>query len=118
MRRILLLSALAGLTLTMAAPTMAGDKGFFFRVGRLVSDIAGLAAVTDPNLKNPWGVSYAPTGPFWVSDQVSSAATLYNGNSGTPVPLVVTTPKATTGPNGPTGQVFNGNAADFHLANG
>ncbi len=29
----------------------------------------GLAANTDPNLVNPWGVSSSATGPFWVSDQ-------------------------------------------------
>jgi hypothetical protein len=25
----------------------------------------------DPSLINPWGVSYSPTGPFWVSDNNS-----------------------------------------------
>jgi hypothetical protein len=29
----------------------------------LVSDIMGLAAVTDTNLKNPWGVRTAPQAP-------------------------------------------------------
>jgi len=83
----------------------------------LVSDISGLAAHTDPNLKNPWGVAYSPTGPFWVSNQGSNTSTLYNG-SGTPLPLVVTTPVTTAGPNGPTGQVFNGNSNDFTLSDG
>jgi uncharacterized protein (TIGR03118 family) len=68
----------------------------------LVSDIPGLAAVTDPNLKNPWGVSFSPTSPFWVSDQATAVATLYNA-SGAPQggPLIVSTP------GGATGQVFN-----------
>ena len=35
----------------------------------LVSDIPGLAAITDLNLKNPWGVSFGPTTPVWVSEQ-------------------------------------------------
>ena len=26
---------------------------------KLVSDVSGLAANTDPNLKNPWGVSFS-----------------------------------------------------------
>ena len=30
----------------------------------LVSDIPGLAQSTDPNLKNPWGVSFSATNPF------------------------------------------------------
>ena len=88
-----------------------------YRMTNLVSDIAGLAANFDANLKNPWGVSSSPTSPFWVSDQAANLATLYNG-AGTPQGLVVSIPTASGGPNGPTGQVFNGNAADFHLANG
>lgn len=68
----------------------------------LVSDIPGMAPVTDANLKNPWGVSFAPTSPFWVSDQVTNVSTLYNA-AGAPQggPLIVSTP------GGPTGQVFN-----------
>jgi hypothetical protein len=32
----------------------------------LVSDLSGLRAeVTDPNLKNPWGLSFQPGGPVW-----------------------------------------------------
>ena len=71
----------------------------------LASDITGLAANLDTHLKNPWGMSFGPTTPFWVSNQGSSDATLYNGagvpQPVTPTPLVVTTPP------GPTGQVFN-----------
>jgi hypothetical protein len=43
----------------------------------LVSDIPGLAKVTDPELVNPWGVSHSSTSPFWVSNQGKSTATLY-----------------------------------------
>ena len=74
----------------------------------LVSDGAVPAAVTDPNLVNPWGVSYAPTGPFWVSDTGEGVTTLYNG-AGAIQPLVVAipAPAGSTGPSLPTGQVFN-----------
>jgi hypothetical protein len=34
----------------------------------LVSDIPGLATITDPKLRNPWGVSHSSTSPFWVSN--------------------------------------------------
>ena len=34
----------------------------------LVSDVAGQAQITDPNLVNPWGLSFFPTSPLWVSD--------------------------------------------------
>jgi uncharacterized protein (TIGR03118 family) len=60
-----------------------------------------LAPNTDANLKNPWGASFSPTSPFWVSNQVSGNSTLYSA-SGAAVPLIVATP-----PGSPTGQVFN-----------
>ena len=68
------------------------------------------AAFVDPHLINPWGVSYGPTGPFWVSNQGDATSTLYNG-AGAPQPLVVTVPGAPIGPSGPTGQVFNGTSS-------
>jgi uncharacterized protein (TIGR03118 family) len=88
----------------------------------LVSDIDGLAQKTDPNLKNPWGISFSATSPFWVSDQRTGVSTLYSGDrtqpDGTVSPiavnaLVVTVP----GGGGPTGQVRN-NTSDFKLTNG
>jgi uncharacterized protein (TIGR03118 family) len=66
----------------------------------LVSDVPGLAVSTDPNLANPWGVSFSGASPFWVSDEATNVATLYQG-TGTIVAKVVTVP------GGPTGQVFN-----------
>lgn len=75
----------------------------------LVSDIPGMAAVTDPHLKNPWGISFGPTSPFWVSDNGTGVSTLY-GPDGTQVPLIVTIPppQGSQGPSTPTGTVFNG----------
>jgi uncharacterized protein (TIGR03118 family) len=83
----------------------------------LASDIPGLAAHTDPQLKNAWGMSFAPTSPFWISDAGSGVSTLYDG-AGVKQALVVTIP----GPGGavpgvPTGQVFN-SAGTFVLSNG
>src|SRR5205823_2163455 len=43
----------------------------------LVSDIAGLATITDSNLVNPWGSSRRGTSPFWISNQSTNTATLY-----------------------------------------
>jgi uncharacterized protein (TIGR03118 family) len=76
----------------------------------LTSDIPGLAANLDPNLKNPWGMSFSPTSPFWSSNQVTGTSTLYTG-AGTPLSLVVTVPPTTGIPAGPTGQVFNSTTA-------
>jgi uncharacterized protein (TIGR03118 family) len=74
---------------------------------KLVADKPGIAAVTDPNLVNPWGVSFSPTGAFWLSDNGTGLSTLYNG-AGAIQPLVVAIPAAGGGTNGPvSGQVFN-----------
>jgi len=78
----------------------------------LTSDIPGLAANLDPNLKNPWGMSFSATSPFWASDQGTGKATLYSA-SGAPQALVVTIPSGT--PPGPTGQVFANVAGNFLL---
>jgi uncharacterized protein (TIGR03118 family) len=78
----------------------------------LVSDIPGMANNTDPNLKNPWGISNSATSPFWVSDQGTGRSTLYNG-TGTPQALVVTIPGSASPPTGPTGTVFNSASAGF-----
>ncbi len=80
----------------------------------LVSDIQGLANNTDPNLKNPWGVSFTPTSPFWTSDQATGLATLYNA-TGAPQSLVVTIPGSPAPPTGPTGTVFNAATAGFNV---
>jgi uncharacterized protein (TIGR03118 family) len=75
----------------------------------LVSDIPGLAANTDTNLLNPWGLAFSGNSPFWISDNHSGLSTLYNG-SGTPLSLIVTIPPPAGGspPAAPTGLVFNG----------
>ncbi len=85
----------------------------------LVSDVVGQAQVYDPNLTNPWGVSESATSPFWVSNQVSNDATLYSvtANGISKAPLTVAIPTTATGPQGPTGQVFNATTS-FDLANG
>jgi uncharacterized protein (TIGR03118 family) len=67
----------------------------------MVSNIPGLAAVTDPQMQNPWGVSESAASPFWVSDNATGLATLYN-SAGVKQGLVVTIPWGA-----PTGQVFN-----------
>jgi uncharacterized protein (TIGR03118 family) len=45
----------------------------------LVSDLTG-AANTDPLLQNAWGVAFTPgASPFWVADNATGCATLYDG---------------------------------------
>jgi uncharacterized protein (TIGR03118 family) len=75
----------------------------------LVSDVQGLAQLTDPNLKNPWGASSSAGSPLWVSNQATSTSTLYNVTATSVMinPLVVNIPTTPAGPQGPTGQVRN-----------
>ena len=111
-RKQILTATILG-ALTIAAHPAAGASIGYVQTN-LTSDINGIAANFDPNLKNPWGVSFSNTSPFWVSDQATDVSTLYNA-AGAPLALVVSTPPS-PGP-GPTGQVFVGGMG-FTLANG
>src|SRR6478672_9156117 len=96
----------AALPLLVAAcvnPAAAGPISSFAQTN-LVSDVIGMAPVFDPNLKNPWGISFTSASPFWVSDQVTGVATLYN-STGVKQGLTVTIPPVSTG--NPTGTVSN-----------
>jgi len=75
----------------------------------LVSNQAGMAKFVDSDLVNAWGISVSPTGPFWVSDNVTGLSTLYTGK-GVKQSLVVTIPAAGGGTGSPTGTVFNGSS--------
>jgi uncharacterized protein (TIGR03118 family) len=85
----------------------------------LVSDIPLLADFTDPNLVNPWGISFTAASPFWICDQGTGLSTVYTASAtvqaGTVSTTVVTVPatnaKATGGRC--TGQVANTNTAAF-----
>ncbi|HVT23146.1 MAG TPA: TIGR03118 family protein [Rhizomicrobium sp.] len=65
------------------------------------------AQITDPSLVNSWGISYLPTGPFWVSDNGTGVTTLYRidpaTNATTKLGLTVTIP----GDGSITGQTAN-----------
>lgn len=84
--------------------------GQHYEQKNLVSNLASLAPKTDPNLVNGWGISRSSSSPWWVSDNGTGKATLYDGE-GNARSLVVTVPGA------PTGTVFNG-STDFQLAPG
>jgi uncharacterized protein (TIGR03118 family) len=82
----------------------------------LVSDVAipGHPVHTiDPNLVNPWGIAYSPTGPFWINDNnaTPSAVTVYDGEgnkfpiNGSSNAITFESPAAN-----PTGEVFNPSA--------
>src|SRR5438105_1634252 len=84
-----------------------------FNVVNLASDVPGLARVTDPNLVNPWGVSFSPTGPFWFAEAGTGVSDLLDGAANV-VPLVVSVPAADGSPGEPTGTVFS-NGSGFAI---
>jgi hypothetical protein len=87
-----------------------------FKQNDLVSDIPGLATLTDSNLINTWGVSALPGAtPFWMSNQGTNMSSLFSVTGSTGVAPALAFPNP-PGPNanfvaipgvGPTGQVAN-----------
>jgi uncharacterized protein (TIGR03118 family) len=102
----------AGLALVLAAGANAQVR---VDVTPLVTDdpTAHAGQIVDPGLVNPWGLSYSPTSPFWISANGTNTATLYTVNPTTQatskVALTVSVPVG-----GVTGQVFNGAAGAFN----
>jgi len=99
-------TAVFGVMLLMLSLSTVANAASY-NVTLLTADQSGIAAHTDPNLLNPWGISFSPSGPFWVSDNNSGKSTLYDG-TGTPQSTVVTIPSASgVGQGVPTGTVYN-----------
>jgi len=97
----------AGLVaLAPAAPAAGAHPRNAYHQTNLVSDLPGMAQLTDPDLVNPWGLAAGPTTPAWVADNGTDKATIYPGFvNGSPIQkagLVVDIPGGA-----PTGQVFN-----------
>jgi uncharacterized protein (TIGR03118 family) len=109
------ISLAAGLFTLSAIGAGAGAGKTAFTQTNLVSDVPGMAPVTDPQLKNPWGISAGPTTPMWVSDNGAGVTTLYRGDGSKQALTVVIPPGAGSGDaqGTPTGTVFNGNSAAF-----
>jgi len=99
-RLLLVLALVLGAAVVAVAPLTAAERNSYM-VTPLVSDQPGVAAQTDPNLVNAWGLTSGPTSPWWVSDNGTQKSTLYRGSDGAIQGLVV----AVAG--GPTGAVFN-----------
>jgi uncharacterized protein (TIGR03118 family) len=116
----------AGITGAAALGALCAGGGVAqaqFKQTDLVSDIPGLAAITDPNLKNTWGVTAIPGAtPFWIDNEGTSTSSLYSvtGSTGVaPVNLngAPGTNFAAIPGTGPTGIVGN-SGASFGIAGG
>jgi len=112
----------AGVTIGHAAQDDA------YVVTPLVSNVAGAAPKVDGVLQNAWGIAFSPAAsPFWVNDNATGCATLYDG-AGEKVALQVSIPlpgnvipdsacrpsfpnnPPKTAPAAPTGMVWNPSA--------
>jgi uncharacterized protein (TIGR03118 family) len=120
MKMLLRLTASAALAVSTSGYVSFGQN---YTQTNLVSNLTGVAPVTDPALVNPWGLSRSSSSDWWVSDNQTGLSTLYNG-AGVKKSLIVTIPAATPGQSGapatgnPTGTIFNGSMTDFLLAPG
>ena len=82
-----------------------GHRSLTLNQADLASDVPGLARLTDPDLKNPWGAALTATSPLWVADQGVDSSTLYSLSPGSSAvaksPSVrVTLPGSVLGPSG------------------
>ncbi len=118
-----------------------------YKQTNLVSDLSNQgAAIVDPNLRNPWGLTRAaptpanPNGsPWWIGNNNSGTSTLYDGGGNpqnffpdphpdsngnginSPFNNFVMVPPPGFAPgtqSAPTGVVFNGSPTDFLVAPG
>src|SRR5258706_13860964 len=111
-RRNLFIAPMLGLTLLLVSGTSHAQ----YRKTNLVSNLPTGAKHQDAQLQNGWGLAYAPSNPFWVSDEYSGLSTLYDGTGGKQS-LVVTIPTASgTVTGSPTGILYTG-SHEFTLSN-
>jgi uncharacterized protein (TIGR03118 family) len=117
-RRIIALTACLGLVLMFSSAALAQ-----YQLTNLSSNQIKQARHDDPLLVNAWGLVHAPGSPWWVSDNNSGWATLYDNAGNLIKQLKVLIPTAGSGvssaagmngPGTPTGIVFNG-SNDFQV---
>jgi hypothetical protein len=100
--------------LGIVAPAQAGST---FSVTNLITNNQAVnpAQITDPNLVNPWGVSFSPTSPLWVSNNGTGLSSLYTITPSNQVSIVTGPDFPVTIQGGaPTGTVFNGSSTAFN----
>lgn len=99
------IAAASILAAAVLAVSLAAQERNSYTATNLVSDQAGVAALTDASLVNAWGLTSTPTSPWWVSDNGTNVATIYRAD-GTKVPLTVDVRNAPTGAVANTGGSF------------
>jgi uncharacterized protein (TIGR03118 family) len=113
MRFVIALSAVM-----LVVPLLLADEGAHYQQTNLVSDLPGLAAHTDADLVNPFGLTRGAATPWWASDEGTGHSTLYNAD-GIKQALTVTVPPPPGSAAGtkstPTGIISNSSTSDFML---
>jgi uncharacterized protein (TIGR03118 family) len=116
-------SAITGGVAVAALCAGGGIAEAQFKQTDLVSNVPGLATITDPNLKNTWGLTAIPgASPFWIDNQGTNTSSLYSVTGSTGVAAVNL--NGAPGTNfaaipgvGPTGIVAN-SGTSFGIAGG
>ena len=116
-------SAITGGVAVAALCAGGGIAEAQFKQTDLVSNLPGLATITDPNLKNTWGLTAIPgDSPFWIDNQGTNTSSLYSVTGSTGVAAVNL--NGAPGTNfaaipgvGPTGIVAN-SGTSFGIAGG
>jgi hypothetical protein len=82
-------SAMTGGVAVVALCAGGGIAEAQFKQTDLVSNVPGLATITDPNLKNTWGLTAIPgASPFWIDNQGTNTSSLYSVTGSTGVAAV------------------------------
>src|SRR5580704_17417242 len=77
-------------------------------------EVVATSVTVDANLQNPWGIAFAPGGPFWTSNNANNTSTLYSGTgqvetqgvTGSATTAISIPASAAGVAAGPSGQVF------------
>jgi uncharacterized protein (TIGR03118 family) len=111
-RRVVTLFVCLVFVTAIAGHALAKSKGAGYAQTNLISDIPGLAEVTDPNFLNPWGVTFFPgMSPFWINENNAGFSALYFADA-VPFPVlprvIIPEPPLSTATFGsPTGIIAN-----------
>jgi uncharacterized protein (TIGR03118 family) len=115
MSKPLIARSTAVVLLLLVAPASAQ-----YHQTNIASDGSVSAPIINPNLKDPWGLSFTTGSPFWISDQASNFQNASTGTSA-PVTTLLMVPAGGAAPSTP-GLIVNvpnqGGAAADPTANG
>jgi uncharacterized protein (TIGR03118 family) len=112
-KRTLLLVLGIGLALGFAPAAPAQQTSY--TQANLTANVAGVAAHTDAQLSNPWGISFIPGDTFWIANNNGGTSTTYDAQ-GVKQAITAGIPVASMNPCNPgcpTGTIANTVATDF-----